>query len=210
MVRYLLIFFEPHQTLNEGFFLWRKEILAGWAAFSPLLYLDADDPISETNKYRHVNIYHANDDSFPALSRIEEHLQQHLDNGPSVSYHWQLHDEIREIRQSSRTTATVVTVGMTIPSDQETVQELTDWYDQEHMPRLATVPGWLAGIRMRLAHSSDEHDASAAAYLALHQWGDPNGLGGDIWKTAVMTPWTERISALHTAPVHRRVWKISD
>ncbi|KAE8315901.1 hypothetical protein BDV41DRAFT_574283 [Aspergillus transmontanensis] len=210
MVRYLLIFLESHQTGSDVFSLWRKEIFSGWAALSPLHYLDADDPRSKRNKHRHVNIYRVNDDNFPALPRIEEHLQLRLSQGHLVSYHWQLHSGICEIRQSSLTTTTVITVGMTIPGDKATVQELTEWYDQEHMPMLSTVPGWLAGIRMQLAHTSNAHDASAAPYLAIHEWGSPNGLGGDIWKKAVMTPWTERISALHTAPVYRRVWKVSD
>ncbi|KAL4747950.1 hypothetical protein BDW72DRAFT_196233 [Aspergillus terricola var. indicus] len=210
MVRYLLVFLEPHQTLNEVFSSWRKEILSGWVEFSPFLYLDADDPITSRNKYRHANIYQIRNDGSLELARVDERLQLYSSEGRLVSYHWQLHDGISQLRQSPLSTVTVVTIGMTVPDNTKVIQELNQWYEQEHMPALATVPGWLGGTRMKLTHASNQHGASAAPYLAVHEWGNPNSLGGDAWKRAVMTPWTEKISALHTAPPYRRVWRVSD
>lgn len=208
MFRYLLIFFETSETLCEGFSSWRKYILSEWTELSPLFYLNADDPITPINKYRHVNVYEVEGNTTLDLRRIDEHLRLHSNQCHLLGYHWQLHDGISRLRQSSHSTATVVTVGMTIPDENEVIQELNQWYELEHMPGLANVPGWLAGMRMKLAHASDQHDTAAAPYLAIHEWRDSNGLGGPIWKRAVMTPWTERISGLHTAPPYRRVWAV--
>lgn len=211
MVRYLIVFLQARYPPNEAFSLWRKEILSEWAEFSPCLYLDADNSATETNKYRNANLYRVNDGSFSEFSRLDQHLrlQTHSANGHLVTYHWQLHDGICEIRQSPLPTSTVITAGITIPDDKSIDRELNRWYSEEHMPGLATVPGWLAGTRMKLVHTSDPDEACAAIYLAIHEWAEPNGLYGELWKKVVFTPWTERISALQSAPMYRRNWKLS-
>lgn len=209
MATYLLLLLEPRHDESTTFQKWRKEVLFASLEFTSSLYLDAVDTVSPTNIYRHINIYRFNKDALPTNSSIERHLKSNLRDGPLASYHWQLHRYINEVRQSQLTTATVITVGMTIPQEADADQELNQWYDKEHIPGLATVPGWLAGTRLQLMHASDSNVEWVAPYVAIHEWGDPNELGGDMWKKAVMTPWTERISELQTAPMHRRVWKMS-
>ncbi|KFY23349.1 hypothetical protein V491_02586 [Pseudogymnoascus sp. VKM F-3775] len=209
MATYILLLLEPRQGELLTFQKWRKEVLFASLEFRSSLYLDAVDIVSSTNIYRHANIYQLNNDTLLTHTDIEKHLQSYLRDGPLASYHWQLHSYINGLRQSELTAATVITVGMTIPQEADADQKLNQWYDEEHIPGLATVPGWLAGTRLKLVHASDPNVEWVAPYVAIHEWGDPNDLGGDMWKKAVMTPWTEKISELQTAPMHRRVWKIS-
>ena len=210
MVRYLLLFAQPVQRDKDAFSRWRKEVFATRPEVSPYIYLDAATGDTQPERFNHLNIYfiHSDDDDSLVCNRIDQHLQLQASNGYPMAYLWQLHDEIVQVRKSSLSSVTVVTVGMKIPDSPEADLELNQWYDLEHLPGLATVPGWLAGFRTKLTHTSRENDPCAAPYFALHEWGEPNELGGEAWKKAVATPWTERISKLQTAPIYRRIWTV--
>ncbi|CAI7596199.1 unnamed protein product [Penicillium glandicola] len=127
MATYLLLLLEPRQDEVSTFQKWRKEVLFASLEFTTPLYLDAVDTVSPTNTYRHANIYRLNNDAPITHSDIEEHLQSHLRHGPLARYHWQLHSYINGLRQSQLTTATVITVGMTIPQEADADHELNQW-----------------------------------------------------------------------------------
>lgn len=75
--------------------------------------------------------------------------------------------------------------------------EFNAWYDTEHVPRLARVPGCLAARRFR---TSSGHQR----YVALYHLSDPGVAASAAWKAAVETPWTLKIRD-HVADMLRLV-----
>ena len=64
--------------------------------------------------------------------------------------------------------------------------EFNEWYNHEHIPALAAVPGVLAARRFKDAEG-------AHRYLALYHLQAPEVTTGQAWKQAASTPWTERL-----------------
>ncbi|KAL2826245.1 hypothetical protein BDW59DRAFT_161082 [Aspergillus cavernicola] len=209
MPSYLLLFLEPREDQKANFPEWRREVFSTDSSITRCLYLDATDAVTETNTYRYLNIYRFVGSAPCTEPKIEDQLSSHSTNIHLTSYHWQIYHPITESREPSLFAPTVVTVGMTIPTDPTSHNELSRWYAEEHIPALATVPGWQAAFRLQLVSSSDGGGDSTAPYLAIHEWGEPNELGKQIWKKAILTPGTKGIEDLQTAPMQRRVWKLS-
>nr|UXE44791.1 hypothetical protein Hi04_10k_c377_00020 [uncultured bacterium] len=64
--------------------------------------------------------------------------------------------------------------------------EFNEWYDHEHIPGLAKVPGCLTARRFR--DTTGTH-----RYLALYHLASADVQASDAWKQAARTPWTERL-----------------
>jgi len=64
--------------------------------------------------------------------------------------------------------------------------EFNEWYDHEHIPALAAVPGVLSARRFK--DSKGTH-----RYLALYHLTAPEVPAGPDWKTAASSPWTDRL-----------------
>ena len=63
------------------------------------------------------------------------------------------------------------------------------WYDEEHLPALAAVPGTLAARRYR----SGEDAEGTHRYAAIYHLTSPDVTRSEAWKAAVETPWTARV-----------------
>jgi len=61
------------------------------------------------------------------------------------------------------------------------------WYNEEHIPALAAVPGTLAARRFRST------DGQSQRYLALYHLASPEVPDTQAWKQAANSPWTERL-----------------
>lgn len=61
------------------------------------------------------------------------------------------------------------------------------WYDEEHIPALAAVPGCLCARRFRATNTSKQ------IYLALYHLESPEVVSTEAWARAVDTPWTKRV-----------------
>ena len=72
----------------------------------------------------------------------------------------------------------------------EAEADFNDWYDKEHVPALATVPGCLRARRFKIHSAVSEGNHR---YLALYHLASPQVCSSEAWKTAVETPWTHRI-----------------
>jgi hypothetical protein len=70
--------------------------------------------------------------------------------------------------------------------DPEHEAEFNEWYDHEHIPALAAVPGTLSARRFRDPKGTHR-------YLALYHLQSPEVTTGQAWKDAAGTPWTERL-----------------
>jgi hypothetical protein len=75
-------------------------------------------------------------------------------------------------------------VGMNVSPDAET--EFNRWYDEEHLPALAALPGVLCARRFRAI-------LSPLKYLALYHMSSSEVCASAAWKKAVDTPWTQSL-----------------
>jgi hypothetical protein len=64
--------------------------------------------------------------------------------------------------------------------------EFNDWYDSEHIPALAAVPGTLSARRFRARDGSPR-------YVALYHLTSPDVQATAAWKAAANTRWTEKM-----------------
>ena len=64
------------------------------------------------------------------------------------------------------------------------------WYDEEHLPALAKVPGTLAARRYKAREGAV---GVTQRYVAIYHLTSPDVPRGDAWKKAVDTPWTARV-----------------
>src|SRR5438309_634316 len=64
--------------------------------------------------------------------------------------------------------------------------EFHEWYNTEHIPALAAVPGTLCARRYR-------GSGAAQRYVAVYHLASPEVPDSAAWKKAANTPWTERM-----------------
>jgi hypothetical protein len=81
--------------------------------------------------------------------------------------------------------AALLVIGMNPDADVE--HEFNEWYDSEHLPALAAVPGVICARRFRAAAASRQR------YTALYHLAAPEVIAGAAWKAAAETPWTHRL-----------------
>lgn len=79
------------------------------------------------------------------------------------------------------------------------VQDYNDWYEQEHIPLLSIVPGWLKSTRWVLKEVSslssqhNEGQKKVSNFLAIHEWESMASFKTEEFKQATNTPWRDRI-----------------
>ncbi|HLH87555.1 MAG TPA: hypothetical protein VKX28_03775 [Xanthobacteraceae bacterium] len=71
----------------------------------------------------------------------------------------------------------------------EAEDDFNAWYDEEHIPALAGVPGTLAARRYRSAESG----GGTHRYVAVYHLASPDVARSPAWNAAVATPWTARM-----------------
>ena len=72
----------------------------------------------------------------------------------------------------------------------EAEADFNDWYNQEHVPSLAAVPGCIRARRFRIVNAVSE---GRQRYLAVYHLESPDVCSSEPWKKAIETPWTHRI-----------------
>ncbi|RPD60462.1 hypothetical protein L226DRAFT_533798 [Lentinus tigrinus ALCF2SS1-7] len=115
----------------------------------------------------------------------------------------------------------VSVVELTIRNDPAAEAALNEWYDAEHVPMLARVPGWVRSRRF-VAHSvlsvtgtsvvSDTGAMPRAApgkYLAIHEWESLDAFETEEFKKATSTEGREKVMGPGGAVVRheRRVFE---
>lgn len=84
----------------------------------------------------------------------------------------------------------LLAVANTVP--EQAVEDMTAWYEQEHIPMLLAVPGWRRIRRYRLIGPGPQADPG---FLSLHELARPAVLEEPAYRAAVSTPWRNRIVA---------------
>lgn len=82
----------------------------------------------------------------------------------------------------------ILTVRLGIGEQHE--EEFNDWYNLDHLPALANVPGVLSARRYRATVGSPR-------YLAVYELANQELLQGETWKKAAASPWTVRMRRLY-------------
>src|SRR5258708_6838329 len=80
--------------------------------------------------------------------------------------------------------AAVLLIAMNVAAEAE--GEFNEWYNSEHLPGLAGVPGVLCARRYRGAGATQR-------YAAIYHFADPEVPNSAAWKSAGGTPWTLRM-----------------
>lgn len=71
----------------------------------------------------------------------------------------------------------------------EAEADFNAWYDEEHIPALASVPGTLAARR----YQAEGPTGGAHRYVAMYHLTSANVPLSAAWKAAIATPWSARI-----------------
>lgn len=71
----------------------------------------------------------------------------------------------------------------------EAEAEFNAWYNEEHIPALAAVPGTLSARRFK----ADGSTGGTHRYVALYHLASPDVANSDAWKKAVDTPWSAKM-----------------
>jgi hypothetical protein len=82
--------------------------------------------------------------------------------------------------------AALLTVSMNV--DPAAEAEFNAWYNTEHLPQLASVPGVLTARRFQAAGEGIEKK-----YVALYHLTSVDACRSDAWKSAANTPWSEKM-----------------
>jgi len=79
-------------------------------------------------------------------------------------------------------------------------EEFNKWYDEEHIPLLAKVPGWVRSRRFvlkdwgQMGVQGQKRQVEPPKYLAVHEWTSLDGLeSSKEYKEATGTPWMEKV-----------------
>jgi hypothetical protein len=76
-----------------------------------------------------------------------------------------------------------------LETDAQHDPELNEWYEQEHLPALAGVPGCVAARRYRMTAGTPE----SVKYLMVYEAADRETIRGREWTKAANTEWTQRM-----------------
>jgi hypothetical protein len=80
--------------------------------------------------------------------------------------------------------AALLFISMNVAPEHEA--DFNNWYNDEHLPALAGVPGVLCARRYRGSGATQR-------YCAVYHFSNPDVPNSSAWKTAANTPWTERM-----------------
>jgi pimeloyl-ACP methyl ester carboxylesterase len=90
--------------------------------------------------------------------------------------------------------------------EEERAGELGRWYEEEHVPLLKKVPGWLR--TRRFVTSRHETATEVREYVTVHEYEAENGLGGKEFHDATHTEWTQRIAKEVVKERKRRAYEL--
>jgi len=91
-------------------------------------------------------------------------------------------------------------VFVSLGTKPEFEEEFNRWYDEEHIPMLAKVPGWIRSRRFvlkdwgQMGVEGQKEQKEPPKYLAVHEWESLDGLQSKEFKEAMGTPWKEKVS----------------
>lgn len=94
----------------------------------------------------------------------------------------------------------VFVVGHEVPRNRH--QEFNAWYNNEHLPSLLAVPGFLTGRRFILAGRKIppivDRGGSLSKYLTVYDIENESTFESDAFRKAALSPWSDWVRSWHT------------
>ena len=90
---------------------------------------------------------------------------------------------------------------MDVKPDPELEEEFNRWYDEDHTPKIATIPGWLRSRRFvlkdwtRRGVEGSKDQTPVPKWLAVHEYTDSEWRKDPELKNLFDNEWTRRASA---------------
>ena len=94
----------------------------------------------------------------------------------------------------------ILAVANTVPA--QNVDEMTAWYEREHIPMLLEVPGWRRIRRYRLTGTAPLSEPGPS-FLSLHELAGPSVLEEPAYRATLSTPWRDWIVSGALRPERR-------
>lgn len=84
------------------------------------------------------------------------------------------------------------------PGPQLSEKDYNEWYEEEHVPLLSVVPGWLKSTRWTLREArawnqGEMQSSELSKYLAIHEWESMESFSFPEFKHVTSTPWRDQI-----------------
>lgn len=99
----------------------------------------------------------------------------------------------------------LVSVGITFKDVPGAEEEVLQWYEEEHIPMLSKVPGWL---RTRVFRTSSLEGGKERKLVSLHEYAKTNGLGGPEHKASMSTARREEVFDKYVDQKSRRTYSL--
>jgi pimeloyl-ACP methyl ester carboxylesterase len=99
----------------------------------------------------------------------------------------------------------LVSVEVTFKDVPEAEDQVFRWYQEEHFPMLAKVPGWL---RTRIFRTSTLEKGDQPKLVSLHEYAKTNGLGGPEHKASMSTSWRDEVFSKYVDQKGRRTYSL--
>jgi len=92
----------------------------------------------------------------------------------------------------------------------ENEEDFNNWYEEEHFPMIAKVPGWIRGRRYKLdsavelAGQADKDAPPLAKFMSIHEWDRPDFMQLPEFQAMFKTSWAQKVYAYASRREPRR------
>ncbi|KAK4239209.1 hypothetical protein C8A03DRAFT_43104 [Achaetomium macrosporum] len=115
---------------------------------------------------------------------------------------------IKQLTDGEAQGLVLVSVEVQLKPGAEGAEEaVTRWYQEEHIPMLSKIPGWLRS-RVFRTPSVIEGGSGEVRIVTLHEYAKKNGLEGPEHKAATSTPRRDDVFAKYIAHKGRRTYEL--
>lgn len=210
---YLRVQLNPKEGIDiETFQSWRVDAFTDIPGATSQLILTATDAFDELKPYRYEIDWEISDVTLVNLPRLAEEYRNRFSSMVS-SIDLSLYERLNfsshtHIEGPPPKDTVVVENSLTPENDPIVLQDYNKWYEQEHIHKLMSVPGYRMGGRFKLLDSVGDQAEYAGPFLAVHHYDKENGLGEVDWAKSVKSDWTMKIDKRLTKRPHRRVFRV--
>lgn len=111
---------------------------------------------------------------------------------------------IEQLSDEEASGLVLVSVEVSLTGAEGAEEAVRKWYEEEHIPMLSKVPGWL---RSRVYRTSSL-DGGEVKLVSLHDYAKTNGLGGPEHEASMATPRRETVFSKYISGKGRRTYSL--
>ncbi|KAK3950848.1 Alpha/Beta hydrolase protein [Pseudoneurospora amorphoporcata] len=101
-----------------------------------------------------------------------------------------------------------VDVSLNTANAPDAAKKVIQWYEEEHIPMLSKIPGWLRSRVLRTPSAIEGSNAGETKIITLHEYAPQNGLGGPEHKASMDTPWRTEVFDKYITAKGRRTYSL--